>query len=73
MLGLLKQKTLQAWEWVKARWEERSTWDGAMIAVVCGSIIVFGDLVWWAAWVGLAYGVWDIIQSEGGNDGETEG
>lgn len=45
-------------DWVLARWSERTSWDGAVIVAVSLSMIVLGDLIWWAAWLALAYGIY---------------
>ena len=49
---------------VVARCSERTSWDGATILVLSGSVILFGGLVNWLAWVGLIYGVYTLIKSE---------
>lgn len=51
-------------EWVKARFKERTSWDGGVIIAVCGSIILFGGIVKLLAWAGLAYGIWAIVSKE---------
>ena len=54
----------KAKDWVVARFGERTSWDGATILVLSGSVILFGGLVNWLAWVGLIYGVYTLIKSE---------
>ena len=44
--------------------KERTSLDGALIIGVCGSAILLGGLVKWAAWAGLAYGIWTLLNSE---------
>ena len=51
-------------DWVLARWSERTSWDGAALIAICGSIILFGGIVKLAAWVGLGYGIWTLVQKE---------
>jgi len=51
-------------DWVKARFAERTSWDGATIVVVAGSVILLGGLAKWLAWAALAYGVYTLIKAE---------
>ena len=51
-------------EYIKNRIKERTSWDGGIIIAGSLSIILFGGLVKIAAWVGLAYGIWTILQKE---------
>ena len=51
--------------WIKERTKERTSWDGGIIIAGSLAIILFGGLVKVAAWAGLAYGIWTIIQKEG--------
>mgnify|MGYP001200117276 CR=1 FL=1 len=51
-------------DWILARWNERTTWDGGVIIAVSLSYILLGGLVDWLAWVALAYGVFTFIKSE---------
>jgi hypothetical protein len=52
-------------DWLLARWSERTSWDGAALIAICGSIILFGGIVKLAAWVGLGYGIWTLVKQEG--------
>ena len=52
-------------DWVLDRWSERTSWDGAVIVAVSLSMIVLGDLIWWAAWLALAYGIYTLVKGEG--------
>tara|TARA_Y100001937_G_C7135586_1_gene339829 strand:- start:475 stop:654 length:180 start_codon:yes stop_codon:yes gene_type:complete len=51
-------------DWIMDRWSERTTWDGGVIIAVSLSIILFGGLVKWLAWVALAYGIYTFVKSE---------
>jgi|TARA_Y100000114_G_C11649986_1_gene273690 hypothetical protein len=51
-------------DWILARWSERTSWDGGVIVAVSLSLIILGDLVWWAAWLALAYGVYTLVKPE---------
>ena len=48
--------------WVKDRLGERTSLDGVALVAVCGSIIMFGGLVKIAAWAGLVYGIYTLVQ-----------
>ena len=47
-----------------ARMPERTSQDGVLLIVVCGSVILFGGVVKLLAWVGLAWGVYTLIMEE---------
>ena len=51
-------------DWILARGSERTSWDGGVIVAVSLSLIILGDLVWWAAWLALAYGVYTLVKPE---------
>lgn len=51
-------------DWVKARWSERSTWDGTVLVGVGVVALLFSPLVKWVAWAAIAYGVWRIWEKE---------
>jgi hypothetical protein len=44
--------------------KERTSWDGVMLIVICGSVILFGGLAKMMAWVGLGYGIWTLLKKE---------
>ena len=46
------------------RWAERTSWDGGVIVAVSLSIILFGGLIKWLAWVALAYGIYTFVKPE---------
>ena len=51
-------------DWAKARVSERTSWDGAVICVVCLMVICTGGLAKLLAWAGLAYGAWTCYKAE---------
>lgn len=51
-------------DWVKARWSERSTWDGTVLVGVGVVALVFSPFIKYAAWVAIAYGAWRIWEKE---------
>ena len=51
-------------EWLMDRWSERTSWDGGVIVTVSLSIIIFGGLIKWLAWVALAYGIYTFVKAE---------
>lgn len=56
---------VKAWaKWAKARVSERTSWDGAVICIVCLMIILTGGLAKLLAWLGLAYGAWTCYKAE---------
>ena len=56
---------VKAWvNWAKERVSERTSWDGAVICVVCLMIILTGGLAKLVAWLGLAYGAWTCYKAE---------
>jgi hypothetical protein len=50
--------------WVKDRFSERTSLDGAALIAICGSVIMFGGLVKILAWVGLAYGIYTLVKPD---------
>ena len=50
--------------WILDRWAERTSWDGGVIVAVSLSIILFGGLIKWLAWVTLAYGIYTFVKPE---------
>ena len=56
---------LNAKGWVMDRLGERTSLDGAALIAVCGSVILFGGLAKLLAWVGLGYGIYTLVKSEG--------
>lgn len=56
---------LNAKNWVMDRMKERTSLDGVALIGVCGSVILFGGLAKLLAWVGLGYGIYTLVKSEG--------
>ena len=56
---------LNAKDWVMDRVGERTSLDGVALIGICGSVILFGGLAKIAAWVGLGYGIYTLVKSEG--------
>jgi hypothetical protein len=51
-------------KYLKLLMKERTTWDGAVLIAICGSVILFGGLAKMMAWVGLGYGIWTLLKKE---------
>tara|TARA_R110000744_G_scaffold227609_1_gene345724 strand:- start:254 stop:415 length:162 start_codon:yes stop_codon:yes gene_type:complete len=51
-------------DYIKKLLKERTSFDGATLIAVCGSVILFGGLAKLAAWAGLAYGIYTLVKSE---------
>ena len=51
-------------DWILARFSERTSWDGGVIIAISLSLLLLGDLVWWGAWLALAYGIYTLVKSE---------
>lgn len=60
---VIKREVLSV-KWIKMAMKERTSWDGAMLIAVCGSVILFGGLAKLLAWVGLGYGIWTLVKKE---------
>ena len=56
---------LNAKGWVMDRLKERTSLDGVALIGVCGSVILFGGLAKVLVWVGLGYGIYTLVKSEG--------
>lgn len=52
------------WVWLKARWAERSTWDGGVIIIFGIVALAASQLMPYAAWAAIAYGVWTLVKGE---------
>ena len=50
--------------WLKDRLKERTTLDGTVLIIICGSIILLGGIVKMVAWAGLAYGIFTALKGE---------
>ncbi len=51
-------------DWTVERWEERTTWDGAVLIVVGCLVLFFGSLVKWATIAAIVYGIWTLVKPE---------
>ena len=51
-------------DWLKERVSERTSWDGAVIILVCGLVLFTGGLAKILAVAGLAYGAWTSSKGE---------
>jgi hypothetical protein len=51
-------------EWLKARWAERSTWDGTVLIAAGVCFLVLQSVGVYAAWAAIAYGLWTIYKPE---------
>ena len=51
-------------DWVSDRLPERTSWDGATLIAICGSVILFGGIAKLAAWAGLAWGIYTLVSKE---------
>jgi hypothetical protein len=51
-------------DWAKARVSERTSWDGAVLVVVCVLILCTGGLAKVLAVAGLCYGAWTCYKAE---------
>ena len=49
-------------QWLKDRWEERTSWDGTVLIGVGVVCILFAPLVKWVAWAAVIYGVWTLFR-----------
>lgn len=51
-------------DWVQARVNERTSWDGLTIIIISIIALIATPLVKYAAWIGLAYGAWTLWKRE---------
>jgi hypothetical protein len=47
-------------DWSQARINERTSWDGVTIIVICIIALVATPLIKYTAWAGLIYGGWTL-------------
>jgi hypothetical protein len=50
--------------WIKARIEERTSWNGAALIAVGVIILIAGPFASIAAYAAIAYGAWTVWKSE---------
>lgn len=53
-----------AYEWVKERLAERTSWDGSVLIAAGVAFLLFKSVAVIAAWAAIAYGVWTLIKAE---------
>jgi hypothetical protein len=51
-------------DWIQARINERTSWDGVTIIIISIIALIATPLVKYAAWIGLAYGAWTLWKRE---------
>ena len=51
-------------DWIQARINERTSWDGVTIIIISFLVLVASPLVKYAAWVGLGYGAWTLWKQD---------
>ncbi len=51
-------------DWIQARINERTSWDGITIIVISIIALIATPLVKYAAWIGLGYGAWTLWKRE---------
>jgi hypothetical protein len=51
-------------DWVQARVNERTSWDGVTIIIISVIALIATPFVKYAAWVGLGYGAWTLWKRE---------
>jgi len=51
-------------EWVSERFEERTSWDGAMLVAIGVIVLIAGPFAKLAAYAAIAYGAWTLFKSE---------
>lgn len=51
-------------DWVQARVNERTSWDGVTIIMISLIALIATPLVKYAAWIGLGYGAWTLWKRE---------
>ena len=51
-------------DWVKDRFQERTSLDGVMLIAIGVIALLFKGLITWAAYAAIIYGVWTLVKSE---------
>ena len=51
-------------DWIQARINERTSWDGVTIIIISFLVLVASPLVKYAAWVGLGDGAWTLWKQD---------
>ena len=50
--------------WIKRRFTERTSLDGAVLIGTGLAILLLGSLATYAAYIAIVYGVWSVIKEE---------
>lgn len=50
--------------WIKERFAERTSLDGAVLIGTGLAILLLGPLAKVAAWIAIVYGIWSVIKEE---------
>ena len=58
----MKMKNIK--NWIKARIEERTSWDGAALVALGVIVLIAGPFAKLAAYAAIAYGAWTIWKAE---------
>ena len=56
----------KAIDWLQDRLKERTSWDGLTIIVISVVGLIATPLIKYAAWAGLAYGLWTFFHEDRG-------
>lgn len=51
-------------DWAHDRWQERTSWDGAVLIGAGVAFLLFKPLAVIAAWVAIGYGAWTLYKEE---------
>ena len=64
-IDFIKEWCINKIEYLKSHaLKERTSWDGIVIIIVSGSIILFGGLIKLIAWLAIAYGIYTLVKEE---------
>ncbi len=51
-------------DWIQARINERTTWDGLTIIIISFLALIASPLIRYFAWIGIIYGAWTLWKQE---------
>lgn len=51
-------------DWIQDRMRERTSWDGLTIIIISVMALVASPFIRYAAWLGLAYGIWTFWKTD---------
>lgn len=63
-LSVIKSTLNYVIDWMQARINERTSWDGVTIITISIIALIATPLVKYAGWIGLAYGIWTLWKRE---------